>query len=138
MGRVVTDAQVRQEVRRQEQGFRITCWCPNPATRDAAAGAIDQSLSGQRFISLPDGTSGRLTYAGNTVFDQSQNARLYRRDLTYNVEYATVISRTQPSMLFGNLVLNTAPSLPDNWSYHGHASGRGEAVRRPHPRRHHH
>jgi hypothetical protein len=29
-------------------------------------------------------------------FDQSQNARLYRRDLTYNVEYATVVSRTLP------------------------------------------
>ena len=79
---------MQQEVRRQEQGFRITCWCPTPATRDAAATAIDQALSGQHFLALADGTSGRLIYAGTTVFDQSQNARLYRRDLNYNVEYA--------------------------------------------------
>jgi hypothetical protein len=108
LARVVADAPVQNEVRRQEQGFRINCWCPTPVTRDAAAAAIDQALSEQRFITLPDGTSGRLTYVGTTVFDQSQNARLYRRDLNYNVEYATIVSSTLPAMLFGNLVLNSA------------------------------
>lgn len=107
LARVVADAAVQQEVRRQEQGFRITCWCPTPATRDAAAVAIDQALSSQRFLALPDGTSGRMTYAGTTVFDQSQNARLYRRDLDYKVEYPTVMHSTNPSMLFGDLVLNS-------------------------------
>jgi hypothetical protein len=108
IARVVTDGQVQQEVRRQEQSFRITCWCPSPSTRDATAAAVDQSLSCQRFLLLPDGTSGRLDYAGNIVFDQSQNARLYRKDLTYNVEYATILVRTGPSVLFNNLVLNSA------------------------------
>ncbi len=107
LARVVADAPVQSEVRRQAQGFRLTCWCPTPATRDVAAGTIDQVLSQQRFITLPDGTSGRLVYAGTTVFDQSQNARLYRRDLNYDVEYATIVSSTLPAMLFGNLVLNT-------------------------------
>jgi hypothetical protein len=107
VARVVADAQAQQEVRRQEQGFRITCWCSTPATRDAAATAIDQILSSQHFLTLPDGTTGRLTYGGSTVFDQSQNARLYRRDLNYNVEYATVLSSTLPAMLFGTLILNS-------------------------------
>jgi hypothetical protein len=108
VARIVADAPVTQEVRRQEQGFRITCWCPTPATRDITAAAIDEALSIQRFLMLADGTSGRLTYAGNAVFDQSQNARLYRRELTYNVEYPTVVATKLPSMLFGNLVLNSA------------------------------
>jgi hypothetical protein len=108
LARVVADAEVQQEVRRQEQGFRITCWCPTPATRDAAATAVDGALSGQHFLALEDGTSGRLTYVGTTVFDQSQNARLYRRDLNYNVEYPTIVSSAKPAMLFGDLVLNTA------------------------------
>jgi hypothetical protein len=108
VARVVADAHVQQEVRRQEQGFRITCWCSTPATRDTAATIIDQALSSQHFLTLADGTTGRLTYAGTTVFDQSQNAKLYRRDLNYNVEYATVISSTLPAMLFGDLVLNSA------------------------------
>jgi hypothetical protein len=106
LGRVAADAPVQQEVRRQEQDFRTTCWCPTPGDRDSAAAAIDQVLSGIRFLALPDGTQGRLIYAGTTVFDQSQNASLYRRDLLYSVEYATVLSASQPTMLFGDLVLN--------------------------------
>jgi hypothetical protein len=105
---VVADAPMQQEVRRQEQDFRATCWCPTPASRDSAATAIDQALSSIRFLALPDGTQGRLLYSGTTVFDQSQNASLYRRDLMYSVEYATILSASQPAMLFGNLVLNAA------------------------------
>jgi hypothetical protein len=108
LARVVSDAAVQQELRRQEQGFRITCWCPDPATRDAVAAAIDLSLSSMRFIALADATSGKLSYVGTAVFDQSQNASLYRRDLTYDVEYATTLSSLQPAMLFGDLGLNTS------------------------------
>jgi hypothetical protein len=86
----------------------VICWCPDPVTRDATASTVDLALSTQRFIPLNDTTSGRLTYAGTTEFDQSQNARLYRRDLNYNVEYATVLSDTLPAMLFGTLGLNAA------------------------------
>jgi hypothetical protein len=108
VARVVADAPVKQEIRRQEQGFRVTCWCHDPTMRDATASTVDLALSAQRFIALSDGTSGRLTYAGTTEYDQSQNARLYRRDLSYNVEYATVLSNTLPAMLFGTLGLNAA------------------------------
>jgi hypothetical protein len=104
---VVADAPAKQEVRRQEQGFRAICWCPDPTIRDATAGAVDLALSRRHFIALSDGTSGRLTYAGTTEFDQSQNARLYRRDLNYNVEYATILSDILPTMLFGTLGLNS-------------------------------
>ncbi|HEX3399903.1 MAG TPA: hypothetical protein VHT74_06225 [Acetobacteraceae bacterium] len=106
--RVVADASVRQEIRRQEQSFRITCWCPTPATRDATAAAIDQALSGIHFVALADETSARLVYIGTTVFDQSQNARLYRRDLNYSAEYATILTSSLPAMLFGDLGVNAA------------------------------
>jgi hypothetical protein len=108
LARVVADATVQREVRRQEKSFRISCWCPTPATRDATAAAIDLSLSTMSFIPFADGTSGRLTYTGTSEFDQSQNAKLFRRDLTYGVEYPTVIAVPEPAMLFGNLVLNAA------------------------------
>jgi uncharacterized protein YaiE (UPF0345 family) len=108
LARVVAAASVMQELRRQEQGFRITCWCPTPATRDAAASAIDLSLVAFQFIDLADGSQGRLQYHGTLVFDQSQDALLYRRDLLYHVEYPTTVSALQPAMLFGDLVLNAA------------------------------
>jgi len=106
--RVVADVTVIQEIRRQEQGFRVTCWCPTPATRDASASAIDLYLAGFQFIRLVDGTEGRLHYRGTLVFDQSQDALLYRRDLIYDVEYAMTLTALQPAMLFGDLILNAA------------------------------
>jgi hypothetical protein len=108
VARVVADGHALQEIRRQEQDFRVTCWCPTPASRDAAAVAIDVALAQLRFITLPDGSMGKLTYAGTRVFDQSQDASLYRRDLLYQVDYPTIIIASQPAMLFGDLLLNTA------------------------------
>ncbi len=108
VARVVADASAQKEVRRQLQNFRITCWCPTPAARDATAAAIDLSLAAMTFIDLSDGSQGRLVYAGSTVFDQSEDALLYRRDLLYEVEYSTIMSATQPAMLFGDLQLNAA------------------------------
>ena len=106
--RVVADATVQREVRRQQHTFRISCWCAMPSTRDATASAIDQTFSRKTFISLPDGSQAYVRYAGTEEFDQSQDARLYRRDLLYEVEYPVIVSATQPAMLFGNLNINAA------------------------------
>ncbi|HUB10992.1 MAG TPA: hypothetical protein VMB34_03470 [Acetobacteraceae bacterium] len=106
VARVVSTATATQVVRRQERGFRITCWCPTPATRDASASVIDMLLAGFRFISLADGTLGRIHYHGSLVFDQSQDALLYRRDLIYGVEYPTTVTMNQPVMIFGDLIFN--------------------------------
>ena len=78
--------------------------------RDAAAGAVDAALSAIRFLDLADGTQGRLIFRASLVFDQSQNARLYRRDLLYGVDYATTIATTLPSMIFGDASFTPAPS----------------------------
>jgi hypothetical protein len=111
LGRVVADQSARMEVRRQLQGFRVTCWCPDPATRDACASTIDAALAAQTFITLPDGTGGRLRFAASTVFDQSQDAALYRRDLLYTVDYATTLTTTLPALIFGNITI--APNGAD-------------------------
>jgi hypothetical protein len=108
LARVVADATAQQEIRRQELNFRVTCWCPTPATRDVAATAIDISLAQVPFVPLPDGSSARVTYYGTAVLDQSENALLYRRDLLYRVEYPTMLTASQPAMLFGDLLLNAA------------------------------
>ncbi len=102
VGRVTADQPALRETRRQRQGFRLSCWCPDPATRDQAGAAIDQALSGLDFIDLPDGTAGRLRFATSIVFDQTENAALYRRDLVYTVEYATTAAADLPSMIFGS------------------------------------
>jgi hypothetical protein len=96
VARVVADQAATRETRRQRERFQVMCWCPDPPTRDAVGSAIDAALSGIDFIGLPDGSSGRLRFVASTVTDRWEDATLYRRELTYSVEYATTISASLP------------------------------------------
>jgi len=109
LGRVVADQPVRRETRRQRQVFRLSAWCPDPATRDRVAAAIDTRLSAVDFVELADGTSGRLLFRGSSVLDQGRRARLYRRDLLYSVDYATTVAETLPVMIFGDMKFGAPP-----------------------------
>lgn len=104
--RVVADSPALRETRRQSHDLRISFWCPTPALRDRATSIVDSTLAALTFIDLSDTTLGRIAYKNTAVFDQSQSAILYRRDLLYSVEYATIVSASLPSMLFGDLGLN--------------------------------
>jgi hypothetical protein len=109
--RCVADGQTSQEIRRQEKDFRIISWCPTPAIRDSICSAIDSTLSGMAFLSLLDGTQARTVYKNTASYDQAQNALLYRRDLIYSIEYPTILTMAQPSMLFGCSELNNNPTF---------------------------
>ena len=100
--RVTADQTGMRETRRQRVAVRVVCWCPDPALRDATATAIDGALSAVDFVSLPDGSAGRLRYVASLPTDRAQDAALYRRDLLYSVEFATTLTTTLPSLLFGD------------------------------------
>lgn len=89
----VTGASIR-EIRRQERNFQITVWADTPVHRDVVASVVDVALAYLRFITLADGTAGRLIYRNSVISDMLQKAKLYRRDLTYSVEYATTQTET--------------------------------------------
>jgi hypothetical protein len=95
---------------RQEQGFRVSIWAPTPALRDAACSAVCSLFATVAFLPLADGTGGRLRYRNTASFDDGQDAGVYRRDLVYDVEYATTSTSLLPSMLFGELVYNGVTS----------------------------
>ncbi|MDY3551408.1 hypothetical protein R5W24_000484 [Gemmata sp. JC717] len=88
-GRVGAVGSVVQEVKRQKKPFRISAWCGTPQARDAIAAVLDAALADATFISLTDGTAGRIRYERTHVIDAAQKAWLYRRDFHYSVEYAT-------------------------------------------------
>ena len=106
--RVTADGLVIREIRRQTHDIRLSFWCPTPGLRDNAVSMVDRLLARHTFIDLPDTSHGRIIYRNTAVFDQSQSAILYRRDLVFSVEYPTLISDTNPSMAFGDLRLNAA------------------------------
>jgi hypothetical protein len=104
IGRVEADQPTLRLSRRQLQAFRLTAWCADPMTRDAVGSAVDAALSGIDFIGLADGTSGRLRYIASVVSDRWEDATLYRRELTYSVDYSTSIALDLPRMAVGAFI----------------------------------
>jgi len=98
--RVVADGVGGTELRRQRAGFRVTAWCPDPATRDRVAGCVDAGLAAIRFLDV-GGWGCWLRLSGGSVVDANSVAGVWRRDLLYSVEYPTVAPGALPSMLFG-------------------------------------
>lgn len=88
-----------RETRRQKRSFQITFWCSTPTQRDAIVPPVDRSLADIEFLTLPDGTAGRLLYERSPVSDRVQREGLYRRDLFYTVEYATTDTQSAPQIV---------------------------------------
>jgi hypothetical protein len=114
VARVVSGAGALQELKRQIQEFKITLWCPDPASRDAAAPVIDQALAGLNFVPLADGSYARLLFVGSSAQDNAADATLYRRDLIYSAEYPTTRAQMTPAMLFGTTRVTADAAFVEN------------------------
>ena len=114
--RVVNGAGSLQEIKRQAQEFRVTLWCPDPASRDAAAPAVDEALAAAPFIPLADGSYARMIFAGSDVVDESEDATLYKRDIRYSAEYPTTLAQMTPAMLFGTIAFDANRTFEENLS----------------------
>ncbi len=108
VARVVCDGQGGQELRRQEAGFRVTLWCPDPTTRDTVAGAIDLAMAGITFLDVL-GWGCRVRVSGGTSTDEGAAGGVWRRDLLYSIEYPTATTQALPAMLFGVDDVNGVP-----------------------------
>lgn len=93
----VTGTGIR-ELKRQERVFWIITWAPTPSARDIIASAIDVALSATIRIALLDGYYARLRYIGTTPTDDIEKENLYKRSLSYAVEYATTQTETEYSV----------------------------------------
>jgi hypothetical protein len=109
--RVVMNASVSQSLRRQRREVLICCWCPSAVLRDSVCKSVDFALAVSSFIGLADNTKAHVRYVATQVYDQSQNALLYRRDVCYKFEYTVINSTSAPVMLFGDLINNGGSSF---------------------------
>jgi hypothetical protein len=96
-----------QEIRRQKRLIQITIWAPTPALRDAVAMAADEVLADLAFLTMPDGTGARLIYQDSPMTDSLEKAKLYRRDLRYNVEFATTKKMVTAEIVAGVVTQET-------------------------------
>lgn len=76
-------------IRQQRTQLQITLWCNTPVIRDAIGKLVEPNLADRTFLIMPDQSAARFRYSMTILNDNSEKEGLYRRDMIYNVEYAT-------------------------------------------------
>lgn len=103
--------------RNQEQVFQIGIWAAAPNTRDLFAKTIDGALAQIRRFTLPDTSICRLIWKNSLQSDKWQKQALYRRDLFYTCEYATLDVETETQITaiqenYSAAVAGVEPAIP--------------------------
>lgn len=75
---------------RQRAGVMISVWAPNNADRNTIAKAVDVALKSANRLTFPDTSQGLLVASGFVQEDKLEPASIYRRDLNFTCEYATL------------------------------------------------
>jgi hypothetical protein len=75
---------------RQRQSVMVTVWSPTQAVRAMLARAVDGAIKQNIKVMMPDTSQALVIYSRTNVLDDRQSTAIYRRDLVYDVEYATV------------------------------------------------
>lgn len=114
---VMVPQSVLTMTRQQDQGIRVTVWAQTPQVRDGVSAIIDAGIANlrdangnltERFTIKP-GENGWIRYLRTGADDKAVRDGVWRRDLFYNVQYATTAIETDPTMLFGGGSLTITP-----------------------------
>lgn len=92
---------------RQKQSVMITVWVPTRALRATLSAAIDNLIKQTIKVAMPDTSLAIVCYNRTNVTDEQQTQTIYRRDLIYDVEYATV------QQFPGYVITSTTTSIVD-------------------------
>ncbi|MDE1139971.1 MAG: hypothetical protein PW999_10010 [Paraburkholderia tropica] len=112
VARVGTTGVVTTEWERQRQRMQITVWAADPTCRMQVGEAIRAGFSQISFLTMPDGYGARVLSAGSTLSDILEKAKTYRRDLFYDVEYATTVSQTIATVVATTVTYETQDGVP--------------------------
>lgn len=95
---------------RQRQRVKVSVWAPDHAVRTKAAEAIDVAMKQNMRLALPDTSQAILTYESTFLTDHWETVGVYRRDLIYSVEFATIEKFTAYEVTaFGRSAVNAQP-----------------------------
>lgn len=94
IGRISTSGTSIRELSRREHVIAVDVWTPSDTIRTAIASAIEIAFNALERIAMPDGYYARIKYASMNQIDDLQKARVYRRNLSYTVEYAVTQTET--------------------------------------------
>lgn len=80
-------------IHRECQSVWVTVWAPDHASRTALAKAIDVAIKSTIVTTLAvDNSQVKVVCRETRLSDDHENVSIYRRDLIYDCEYATVLT----------------------------------------------
>lgn len=89
--RVGVSGTARKPVRTVEKQVQINIWTSSPSSRKDLGALVEPVLSDTSWITLADGSRSKLTYHSQQDDDFTQKQRIYRRQLTFMVEFTTYV-----------------------------------------------
>lgn len=92
VARIATNYTASEELGRQERVFMISVWAPTPNIRYLLGSAIDILFRQNYRIVLPDNFYAQVYYDHVEEIDILEQQLIYRRNLLYNVQYATTVT----------------------------------------------
>jgi hypothetical protein len=95
---------------KQQQSIMVSVWAPDHVTRTKLAKAIDGLIKQAIVVTMPDTSKAKVCYNRTNVRDEHEPLALYRRDLIYQVEYATVMEF--PGTVITSVTVQIAPLDP--------------------------
>lgn len=110
VARIGAPAILGKATHRQKDFFTITTWAPTPQLRDALAAAIDSAFKATNRLTMPDTSQAILVFARSQQRDERETTSIYRRDLVYSVEYATLQTFQGWEITSANVSYDDGPS----------------------------
>lgn len=95
---------------KQRQSIMVSIWAPDHLTRTKLAKAIDGLIKQNLVVTMPDTSKAQICYNRTNVRDEHEPQACYRRDLIYQVEYATVMEF--PGTVITSVTVQIAPLDP--------------------------
>ncbi len=112
VARVGTTGVVTTEWERQQEMFQVTVWAPDFATRKTVGAAIRSGFAQIHDLTMIDGYGANIRYQSNRLSDEAEKTRIYRRDLNYQVEYATTTTQQLATVVATKVTFETQSGVP--------------------------
>lgn len=112
VARVGTTGTVSTEWERQQELFKVSVWAPDFATRKTVGSAIRSGFAQIHDLTMVDGYGANILFRSGPLSDDAQKPHIFRRDLDYQVEYATTTSQQLATVVATKVTFETQTGVP--------------------------
>ena len=112
VARVGTTGVVTTEWERQQELFKVTVWAPDFTTRKTVGSAIRSGFAQIHDLTMVDGYGANILFRSGPLSDDPEKAHIFRRDLNYQVEYATTTTQQLATVVATKVTFDTQTGVP--------------------------